>query len=129
VPLRLVGSEMCIRDRETPTAPLRDLLDIATTFRQTVYRDRKWYFQIETPSKKALEKASPMPWERGNSWAFGVERGISGLSHFMYKRWGGGRSGSGFQLPYENLEDAHFRPTPYLTQILANFRDRINNNA
>ena len=115
------------KNGDEPTQDLRLLLEIATTFRQTVYRDRAWYFQVSTPTKRAIEGVTRMPWEEGNSWATGVEKGISGLSHYMFKRWASGRSGYGFQLPYDNLEDSVFKTQPYMTEILANFRERINN--
>jgi hypothetical protein len=113
-----------------PTADLRTLLDIATNFRQTVYLNRGWYFRLETPSKESIASVTNMPWEIGNSWALQIEKagGISGLSNYLYTKWEGGRSKKGVQLPYENQEDLAFVPTPYLTEILANFRDRMNNS-
>lgn len=123
---------------ERPTEMLRLLLDIETTLSQTVYRNNSWYFRVSVPSKEALEDVSQMPWEQGNSWAFAVERYISGLSHYMYKRNIGGssRSGSALQIGvkgknafYEYLEDAQFSPKPYMTEILDNFRKRIEKNS
>jgi len=111
----------------TPTSDLRVLLDIGTHFRQTVYANRKFYFRVSTPSQQAIENVTPMPWERGNSWAYAVEHGISNLSFFMAKHWGRGRSREGFQLPYENNDGLSFIPRPYMTEILEHFRDRINN--
>jgi hypothetical protein len=109
-----------------PIEDLRQLLDIATTARQTIYKDRKWFFRVDTPNREVIRRFTPMPWESGTSWSEGIERGISGLSHYMFKKWAGSRSGTGFQLPYENLEEANFSPTPYMTEILANFRERVN---
>jgi hypothetical protein len=113
---------------EKPTEELRDLLEMGTTFRQTVYRNGAWYFRFNLPTRDAITNATQMPWEKGNSWAFGVETFISGLSHFLYKRWYGkdSRSGMGIQLPYENLEDAQFTNVPYITEILQHFRERVN---
>jgi hypothetical protein len=109
-----------------PTEELRELLEIATDFRQTVYRNRTWYFRTQLPGRDVIESKTQMPWEGGNSWAYAVERNVSGLSHYMYKRWGGSRSGMGFQLPYENMEDLVFQPQPYISEILNEFRKRIN---
>jgi hypothetical protein len=110
---------------DKPTEPLRWLLE-QTSLRQTVYRNGKWYFRVSIPSKEDVELATPMPWEIGNSWAYAVETMISGLSHYMYKWSERSRSGTGIQLPWENLEDAAFKGTPYITEILQTFRERIN---
>lgn len=113
---------------ESPANRLRELLDVGTTFQQTVYRNNAWYFKVTVPSKDAIEEVTPMPWEHGNSWAEGIEEGISGLGYYMYKRWKGGRSQMGIQLPWENYGDnLEFSPTPYLSEILSNFRERVNN--
>jgi len=112
---------------DNPTEPLRSLLE-QTDFKQTVYRNGSWYFKVILPTREAIENATQMPWELGNSWAFAVERDISGLSHYMYKKWEAGRSGMGIQLPYENLEDATFTGKPYITEILNHFRERLNQN-
>jgi hypothetical protein len=110
---------------EEPTIPLRELLIYNTTFRQTIYRNKSWYFKIKLPTQSEIEEVTQMPWEGGNSWAVGIERGITGLSQYMAKRWSGGRSGGGFQLPYENNEDLIFTPRPYMTEILKNFERRV----
>jgi hypothetical protein len=118
-----------------PTQDLRQLLELGTTFEQTIYRNKVWYFRVKTPTKEAISEVTQMPFERGNSWAFAVETYISGLSHYLYKRNLGGssRSGSGLQVGvqggnsyYEYLEDVTFTGKPYITEILNNFRDRVN---
>lgn len=111
-----------------PTEALRELLDLGTSFERTVFRNNAWYFRVTMPTKEAIENVTQMPWEHGNSWAFSVEKYISGLSHYMYKENLGGRSrsGSGLQTQEEYLEDVHFSGKPYITEILNNFRDRVN---
>lgn len=108
-----------------PTEALRQLL-ASVEFKQTQFRNRMWYFRVGIPSRADVEHVTPMPWEGGNSWAIGIERGISGLSHYMYIKWMGSRSGTGLQLPYENWDDLQFETQPYITEILRNFRQRIN---
>ena len=113
-----------------PTEDLRRLLEMATQFHQTMYRKGAWYFRVELPTREAIEGATQMPWEGGSSWAFAVEKYISGLSHYMYKKWDGAnsRSGMGLQLPYENWEDLQFKGRPYISEILNAFRERVNKN-
>jgi hypothetical protein len=45
----------------------------------------------------------------------------------MYKRFGGGRSGWGFQADHE-LRMAVFKPTQYVNKILADFRKDVKKN-
>jgi hypothetical protein len=71
-----------------------------------------------------------MPWESGNSWVIGVERGISGFSNYMYFTRGGGRfsgsSRSGKALQSKKAINAGtFSPTLYMTEILNNYRNRL----
>jgi len=110
---------------DDPTGDLRILLEQGTRFRPTVYRNDVWYFQISTPSKKAIRQATDMPWEQGSSWAEGVESGISGLSHYMYKKKKS-RSGMGIQIPDEYIEDLTFTKRDYLSEIFAEFRETIS---
>lgn len=111
---------------ENPVADLRTILEENITFRQTVYRKMVWYFKVSVPGKDDIEAHTQMPWEPGASWAYEVERGISGASHYMYKKWLESRSQQGLQLPWENMEDLSFTPKPYITEILTSFRNKIN---
>lgn len=124
-------------DGDQPIERLRAVL-LSTTYQQgQLARGYKtdglrtvfgWNFKVLLPSRSDIKESTDMPWEQGNSWAFGIERGIAGLSHYMYKNWDGpnSRSKHAFQLPYENMEDAAFKPVPYITEILSNFRERMN---
>jgi len=115
---------------DKPVERLRQILESRTVITRTSYdkRNREWHFSISLPDKGEIESVTEMPWEGGNSWAYEVEGTISGLSHYMYKRWAGGnsRSGMGLQLPYENQEDLTFSGQTYISEILENFRARVN---
>jgi hypothetical protein len=113
---------------DDPTTDLEILLR-GVEIRPTVFRNNIYYFSVNLPTRSEIEEITEMPWERGNSWAYGVEKGISNLSYYVYKRWNAGRSQTGFMIPklaYEYSEE-QFQPQPYISQILSNFRDRINN--
>lgn len=110
-----------------PTGPLRDVIELGTNIRFTVFRNNAWYFKIQTPSKDVIEAVTPMPWENGNSWASAIEDGMSNLSHYLYKKTSKSRSGTGIQVDgWEINDDLEFKRTKYLTEIFSNFRDRIN---
>ena len=105
-----------------PTELLRAILYADTTYNQTQYKNGQWLFRVKIPARSVIKDATEMPWEQGNSWAEGIEEGISGLSHYMYKHWDNGLSKEGFQLPWENQSYLEFHPRMYLTEILENFR-------
>lgn len=110
-----------------PTDNLRLLLN-TVEIRPTVFREGVYYFSVNLPTRGEVEEATDMPWESGNSWAYGVEKGMSNLSYYVYKKWNGGRSKTGFMIPELNYEysEEQFQPKPYISEILANFRANIN---
>ena len=88
-------------------------------------------YQIDFPSINSFDLGSRMPWESGNNWVVGIERGISGFSHYMYLKFGEGkelssksRSGKGLQ-SRKTLNAGIFKPVPYVTEILNNYRKRL----
>lgn len=111
----------------TPIEPLRDLLDEGTTLANSgTYSKRVWSFRVKMPNKDEIEGVTEMPWE-SSSWAEGIEHGISGLNYYLYIHWDNGRSEEGVQLKDVNLDNIFFKPRPYLTEILGDFREKINN--
>ncbi len=88
-------------------------------------------YMLDFPSLNSFDLVSRMPWESGNSWVVGIERGISGFSNFMYLKFGEGReltsksrSGKGLQ-SRKSLNVGIFKPTPYITEILNNYKKRL----
>ena len=67
-----------------------------------------------------------MPWESGRSWVNGIERGISGFSFYLFKKFKGSRSGTGLQSKSE-VNSLSFKPTKYLSKIIDNFTKNIKN--
>jgi hypothetical protein len=92
---------------------------------------KSFSYEVSFPSLASFDLVSRMPWESGNSWVIGVERGISGFSNFMYLKHGAkgelkekSRSGKGLQ-SRKTLNVGIFKPTPYITDILNNYRKRL----
>jgi hypothetical protein len=112
-----------------PISPLRALIQQAATIRRgRILSDRKGIklsFKVNLPSQAQINAVTPMPWE-GGSWAEAMENGMSNFSYYMYKRFGEGRSGRGFQVDH-NLRNAIFKPKAYITQILNNFKQNVRN--
>jgi hypothetical protein len=83
-------------------------------------------YKISYPNQKDLETNTPMPWEGGNSWVTAIERGISGFSHYMYKKFEESRSGSGIQTK-NKIRSGSYKPTKYFSLIIDRFLKRVSN--
>jgi hypothetical protein len=122
---------------EEPTKVVRDALidglqvektpEIETKITRTNFK-----FRVLTPDMADLEALTPMPWESGLSWLRGIERGISGLGHYIYwkldilnKYPNGSRSGAGLQVD-NLLRTISFRPVSYISEILGRFLSRFS---
>jgi hypothetical protein len=77
-------------------------------------------YKVSYPTQKELDGLTPMPWEPGNSWLINVEKGISGFSNYINKRFSKGRSGAGVQ-SQENVRSSNFKPIKYVSEIVTNF--------
>lgn len=115
-------------ENSDPIEPLRNLLIDSTILGKGSFRSGGWNFRISLPSREAIDNVTPMPWEHGNSWVEGVEHGMSNLSYFLNKQAAKSRSGYGIQVPDEVNQSLSFERVSYITEILANFRNRVRNS-
>ena len=81
-------------------------------------------FRVSAPTLSKIYKMTPLPWESGRSWVRGVERGISGIGHYMYGKFLTSRSGTGLQSKNE-VKFAAFKTTSYMSKMIEDFRERI----
>tara|TARA_R100000008_G_scaffold86268_1_gene78648 strand:- start:735 stop:1325 length:591 start_codon:yes stop_codon:yes gene_type:complete len=79
---------------------------------------------IEMPTKQQFASATPLPFENGRSWLYGIETGISGFGSYMYKKWKTSRSGEGIQTK-KKIRSGGFRNTSYFSSMLLAFTKRI----
>lgn len=95
------------------------------------YVNKKWVFKVNAPAIEFLKRDTALPWEGGGpSWITAVEKGIPNIVHYLnFRRGNKGRSGYGLQAAgivdtgrpdFDGVKD-------YLTKILENFRNTINN--
>jgi hypothetical protein len=82
-------------------------------------------YKVSYPSQTDLEKNTPMPWEGGNSWVTAIERGISGFSNYMYKKFNSSRSGTGIQVK-NKVTSGSYKPTKYFSEIINRFLNSVN---
>lgn len=117
-------------DGSDPTSGLRNLLNqqIQIIYRGFLLRGREQgdlRFEVKLPSILALEAVSEMPWASGESWATGIEEGISGIGQYLALEARASRSGGGIQNVKMNLPRS-FNTQPYLSTILKSFVDAFN---
>jgi hypothetical protein len=113
---------------ESPTSGLRKILETRFPIvskgllaRGPGYGD--YLFEIRAPSLLALEMEAPMPWANGDSWARGIENGISGIGQYLAIAVAASRSGGGIQVK-ANFNRS-FNTQPYLSKILKSFIDNL----
>lgn len=85
-------------------------------------------FPIENvPTIEELEVKTPLPWLSGRSWLKGIEKGISGLAYYLFRRNAklpNSYSGPAIQV-HSQLAPVAFTPIEYMSQILRKFKERI----
>lgn len=82
-------------------------------------------FKISVPDDDSIKGITPMPFEPGRSWVYAIERGISGLSYYIYKKFlPSSRSGTGVQADNQ-IRSLTYKPVKYFSQILNNFKAKF----
>ena len=110
-----------------PIAPIEDYLK---NFRFSVKRVTQaregLAIQLNWFNLDTIKSLSLMPWEEGNSWVEGIERGISGFSNYMYDKYmNRGRSGSAVQKKDKIGEITTFSTRRYLPSLLADAHKKL----
>ena len=82
-------------------------------------RNVRFMYKVVCPDMTDFESVSSMPWE-GGSWVSGIERRISGYSHYMYKRAQASRSGSAIQAK-ASVRSGSFKPMVYVSNMIKQF--------
>lgn len=114
-----------------PISPVKNLLALTKVLKKTrtrvVGNKITTFFNVTVPSEDQIKSVSKMPWEGGRSWVYGIERGISSFSHYMFKNYSLSRSTKGFQSK-RKVRSGQFKPLygGYITKILKNFFDRVS---
>lgn len=86
---------------------------------------------INMPSKEELDSVAKIKWLNGRSWLDGIEKGLAGLNRYLYDDdYGFGSptpslSDTGIQAKHEIRNGVNYSETPYVSQILEDFRKRL----
>ncbi|NBP00108.1 MAG: hypothetical protein EBU90_08245 [Proteobacteria bacterium] len=85
---------------------------------------KKLRYVVSSPSMDKIRRYTPMPWEGGRSWVEAIEKGISGLSYYLYKKSKKSRSGNGIQAENQ-INSSSYKPKRYLTEIMEKFKKNL----
>jgi hypothetical protein len=110
----------------SPIEVLRKFLEESFSVKKKGSSKDRIQYQISGPNINKIKSQTPMPWESGRSWVHGIEKGISGFSFYLFKKFKGSRSGTGLQSKSE-VNSLSFKPTKYLSKIIDNFTKNIKN--
>jgi|TARA_B100000131_G_scaffold261451_1_gene257594 hypothetical protein len=111
-----------------PIAPIEEYITNFPFQAKVINRGRgvNLSVQVKFPSIEKIKQLSGMPWEEGNSWVMGIERGISGFSNYMYDMYmGKGRSGTAIQKKNKSGTVTSFSTRRYLPSILADIKRKF----
>ena len=119
--------------RGDPTAPVGQLiLSSSQLFKSNPVIQKSsrggtnFEFRCVIPSRDEISIVSRMPWESGRSWVFAIESGISGLSHYIYRKFiAGSRSSKAIQTKNKYITGIVYKPVSYMSTLLSKFRKRI----
>jgi hypothetical protein len=117
-------------DGSDPVSSVSALLNAGVSMSKkpkiTKGKNRVYYqYKVRVPNKNELASVSKMPWEPG-SWLFRIEKGISGLGHYIYKNYiSSSRSGTGIQADGKYRKGAVFKKTRYMSAILRTFNSKF----
>lgn len=113
-------------DGDTPISPIRQYLQDkglvykTSKFVKSSRKEGLYQFRVNAPILKDIEGLTPMPWESGRSWVRGIEKGISGIGHYMYKQGvASSRSGGGIQI--QGTLGASFKRVSYMSMLINNY--------
>jgi len=107
----------------TPTEPVKDLLN-KIEVKNIKQVDKGYDITVAYPSQSEIKAVSPLPFEGGKSWVEGIEKGISGFTQYVYKKFLSGRSKQGVQAG-SNVRGDSFQKTKYLFSMLKTFSKNI----
>lgn len=114
---------------DNPTEPVRKLIKGMRLFSVTS-KGLDWIYEVRNfPTAADIFAVTPMPWKDGESWARGIEKGISGLGRYLNTETEYNppklRSTAGVQVKTKQTFRAPFVPTKYISEIVNKYRNQF----
>jgi len=113
-------------DSDKPVEDLIDVIQKNTSIKEKDAKNGIFRFEVYSPSMDELKNTTRMPFEVGNSWLSGLEKGISGFSYYFYGLiFPSSRSGKAIQSK-NRVRRANYKPTKYFSSLYKNFIESFN---
>ena len=109
-----------------PISPVKELLN-QIQVRNLKSDGENFKATVKYPSQNEIKAVTPLPFEEGRSWSEGIEKGISGFTQYIYRKFLLGRSKEALQSE-KAKGTGTFRKKPYLNSLLENFVNNIKGN-
>jgi hypothetical protein len=111
---------------EDPIGDVKLFMESLFDIERGSYRSKQWTFRVKMPDEEQV--AAYVVGKYGadytsESWIDGVEKGYSGLNYYLRFR-DKGRSGGGIEVS-SPVRELNFSTTPYLSEMVKNFRRNI----
>jgi len=108
-----------------PITPVKNLLEkIEVKNLKYKVKNQQYIATVRYPEKEEIRSVSPLPFETGKSWVVGIEKGISGFTQYIYKKFLKGKSKEGLQS--EKMDrSGNYQKTNYLFSMLSVFVKNI----
>lgn len=92
--------------------------------------NKRYRFIVNTPSidDPSLSNAAPMPRGTSTNWLYAIEKGISGIHNFIYRRgknYPSSDSGPGVQVKNVVRRKGYHKTTKYLSGLIDDFIRRL----
>ena len=111
-------------DGDDPIEPIIEELE-NISLGEGIKVGNNYRFEVEYPEAADIWAVTPMPWAEGRSWAEGIEKGISGVGHYIRTNSERSRSGGGLQTK-NKLRGGRFKNVQYISALLNNFAKSLN---
>lgn len=114
-----------------PTEPIRKRLDPTQASGPKLdYKGKDkgklWFrFEVRAPKEDVIYNETPVPYAKGTiSWAQRIEKGMSGIGHYLNVKRPNSESGGAVQVEGKLPGRIRFKPVQYLSRIFTNFLRR-----
>lgn len=108
-----------------PIEEVRKLFEKINLSGSKKIQGNKISYDFNMPTDEEIKAVTKMPWETGRSWFFDIEKTISGLGYYLFKKSKKSRSGNAIEVENQ-IRSVNFSPIRYFSIIKENFKRKLN---
>jgi|LakMenE01Jun11ns_1017448.scaffolds.fasta_scaffold9958326_4 hypothetical protein len=110
---------------DNPILNVRNLLKNIRVIKKITIRNKMISFDVYVPTLDDFANKTKMPWQAGRSWLIDMEKYISGIGSYLYKKYDKGRSKTGLQSNFD-YSSRSFQGVRYFSTMYKNFLLNLN---